>query len=130
SLAVALVTAVGAALVPALSLGKRDLAERLRTRGTDAKGGGRLLSAFVVAEIALALALLSGAAVLLGELHRLSRLDVGIDTAHVLTLTTDLPAARYPGAPERTVLIRKALEAVRQVPGISAAGTISVNPLW
>jgi putative ABC transport system permease protein len=81
----------------------------------------------VVAEVALALILLVSAGLLLRSLQHLFAISPGFDSSHLLTMSTDLGSAlrqRHDSS-----VFAQALDAVRQVPGVSAAAFTSQLPL-
>ncbi len=90
-----------AGLAPAWQASRVDPVETLRGAGRDTGGTrarGRLRALLVTGEIALALTLLSGSALLIQSLRHLSDVDTGVDSAHVLTARLALPVpARTPG---------------------------------
>jgi predicted permease len=107
-------------LTRALNQGGRGGAGGLRTRGRDT---------LIVAEVALSVVLLAGAALLISNLLRLGRVDPGFEPENVVT-------ARFPRTPEGygTVapvwrLTGELLERVRAMPGVSAAASASNLPL-
>ena len=53
----------------------------------------------------------------------------GFNPDHVLTLGVSLPAARYPTPQQKAEFWQRALEALRQVPGVEVAGATSRLPL-
>src|SRR5262249_25077157 len=88
-------------------------------RVSDAQSG-RLRSAFVVAEVAIAMILLVGAGLLIKSLSRLFAADHGFSAQNVLTMQL-LPREAYPS---RALLIQfhaQLLERVRGLPGVEAA---------
>jgi putative ABC transport system permease protein len=93
------------------------------------KPTNRLLSALVVGEIALALALLTGAGLLALHLRRLERRKLGLDPRHALVLRVTLPSARYPSGADRARATDKILAEVRATTGVQSAGVTTVNPL-
>jgi putative ABC transport system permease protein len=82
-----------------------------------------------VAQIALAIVLLVGAGLLLRSLSRLLSLTPGFDAAHVLTVQIEDARRRGPDGAARRRFFEQVLEAVRTVPGVSAAGFTSQLPL-
>lgn len=131
-IAVALLTAALAGLVPALGASRAALATTLREggRGTGQGGGRRpLRGALVAGEIALALVLLVGAGVLLRSFARLRAVDPGFDAAHVLAVRIEPPKARY-DTPEKLDALYRRLEArVGRVPGVATVGFTNHMPL-
>lgn len=98
------------------------------------RGGGsgreqhRALRALVVAEIALSLVLLIGAGLMLRAFTGLLDKDPGFETAHVLTLDVTVASARYPGNASVRRFLQPALDGIRGVPGVTAAGMINLVP--
>ena len=81
------------ALVPAWQASKTDLAATLNDAGRTSAGSrsrGRWIGAYVVAQVAVALVLLTGAAMMMRNLISLVRTDVGVDTAGMMHMTIDL----------------------------------------
>jgi putative ABC transport system permease protein len=89
----------------------------------------RLRNALVVTQIAIALVLLTGAALTAESFWNLLQVSPGFRTEHVLTARISLPAARYPDVQRVAVFERGLLERIRQVPGIQSAGLTSYLPL-
>ena len=134
-LAFALLLAVGVALaagaVPAreafrLGSGESLLASR-GALGSPAQQ--RLRRRLVVAQIAVAVVLLLGSSLVTGSLARLQRVDPGFSTRDVFVARVSLPRARY-SRPEHLVqFYDRFLERVVRLPGVAAAGTVSIAPL-
>ena len=94
-----------------------------------ASGGGQgLRRTLVVAEVALALTLLTGAGLLVKSFARLQGVDPGFDPEHLLTFNLSLPATRYPADSQQTAFFDQVLPAIAAVPGVRAAGATSVMP--
>ena len=130
AIAVSLSSAVIAAVIPAFGSWRTDpraaLSDGGRTMST--AHGGRLLGALIVAETALTLVLLAGAGLMIQNFLRLRSMPLGFDPRGLLTLELMPPATAYPSAAARTELMRRIVDEVRRVPGVSAAVT-TVNPL-
>ena len=90
-----------------------------------ARTGGAPL---VVTEIALALALGVVAVLMVRSLDRLARLDLGFDPAGVAIARVALPGDRYASPASQVAFFDRALDGVRALPGVSAAGVISTRP--
>src|SRR5204863_6075124 len=99
------------------------------TRSATPAGRSRLLGAFVVSQIALALILSVGAGLLVRSFLLLARTDPGFRADHVLHLTTTLPSGRYPVGPPMRSFYQEALDAARRIPGVLAAGEGTDMPL-
>ena len=116
-------------LVPALHASRSDLQTWLQRNSRSGAGGHQLMRrTLVVAEVALALVLLVSAALLLNSLQRLFAIDPGFDTAHLLTMQVQTSGPRF-DADTTHRFFTQALEAVRQVPGVTAAAFTSQLPL-
>jgi putative ABC transport system permease protein len=103
--------------------GLRDAAARGASVGW--RGSSRGL---VVAEIGLAIVLVAGAGLMVKSLQRLQAEDAGFRPDGLLTFQIDLPTARYDEAAARRAIGRIA-DAVRGVPGVTAAGAVNFMPL-
>jgi predicted permease len=84
---------------------------------------------FIVAQIALAFVLLTGAGLLGLSLKRALAVSPGFRADHVLTGQISLPWKNYPDWPSRLTFVERLLEGVRSQPGVSAAGVINNVPL-
>jgi putative ABC transport system permease protein len=97
--------------------------------GSASRESGRLRAAFVAAEIALAVVLVSGAGLLIKSFVRLESVDAGFDASHLVTYSLSLPDARY-SPPERArIAIDEIVRRTTELPGVTAAGAISILPL-
>jgi predicted permease len=128
--AAAIVTGILAGALPALRAGRTDVNESLKEGGRqDAGVGVRTRRLLIVCEVALSLVLLMGAAVMLRSLASLRGVDAGFDPRGVLTMNVALPESRY-SSPEQTIaFFGRALERIRALPGVAAAGAIDDLPL-
>jgi len=126
-----LLTGVIFGLAPALQASRPGVNDALRESGrTGAVASGRRLrNAFVIAEIALALALLAGAGLTLKSFWRLQAVDPGFNPDGVLTLRMLLPFTTHPRIGERAAFFRRVLERLRALPGVAAAGAVSRIPM-
>jgi len=131
TLLISIFTGVLFGLVPAFDAWRMDLIGALRDGGrtTGGSASARLRDGLVVAEVALALVLLTGAGLLLRTLTSLMNVPLGFQSNHLLTARISLPDSRdYP--PERTAAFFNSMVSnVKAIPGVSAAGCISHMPL-
>jgi putative ABC transport system permease protein len=102
--------------------------------GTRGVAGGSLAarrasSALVVAEVALAIVLLAGAALVLRSFGRLLAVEPGFTTERVLTIEVALPADRYAEPPSRKAFYDRVLPSLAQLPAVEHAGAAVVTPL-
>ncbi len=117
-------------LVPALHASSGDLHRGLQQSSRRAAGGHQLTRrALVVTEVALALVLLVGAGLLLRSLQRLFAISPGFDASHVVTMQVQTSGRRFDEESATHRFFPQALEAVRQVPGVTAAAFTSQLPL-
>jgi predicted permease len=101
------------------------LKEGGRSGGAIGVGTRRLL---IVCEVALSLVLLMGAGVMVQSLLALRYVDSGFDPNNVLTMNVRLVDARYPSPAQRSTFFDAALQRIRALPGVEAAGTIDDLP--
>jgi predicted permease len=116
-----------AGLLPAMQLSVSQPASALREGGPRSLGGRgerRLYQALVVIELALAVMLLSGAGLLIRSFARVQSADRGFDSHNVLLLQFDLTNSWFE-RDKRTAFFTEALQRVRSLPGVVAAGAIS-----
>ena len=132
ALGLVLLGAIALAALPALRarravrLGELTQLERGPTVGHESQ---RIRSGLVVAQVALALVLVVGAGLLVESLRRLRSVDLGIQPHGVLTAQLYLPPQRYDSLPKMWRFYSAALERLRAVPGVTAAGLTSDLPL-
>jgi putative ABC transport system permease protein len=132
TLAVSLLTATLFGLAPALQASKAGPNDALKQgggRGAVGGGGKTLRGAFVVAEVALALVLLVGAALLIQSLQKLRGQYALASPEQVLTLRTVLPQNRYREHSQRESFYGEVLGRVRALPGVVSAGYTTAVPL-
>ncbi len=130
SLAAATASALIFGLVPARRAGRAQPADVLREYALSTTGSGtqgRLRSALVVAQVALAFVLLAGAGILLASLQQLRETPLGVRSANVLTFELNLPAARYDST-ARAAAYEEVAARVAQLPGVEHAGGVSRLP--
>jgi len=121
---------IGFGLFPALRATSGDLRGHLGS-GVRAPGrtrsGRRLGFALIAAEVALAMVIVTGAALLLTSLRALRAVDSGIQVTHVLAARLEPPSEAYQG--KRAVqLYDELLERLRALPGVQEAGAIQLLP--
>ena len=129
ALAVSVVTGIVFGLLPALALTRAAAAEHLGTRSSGTARDSRIAGVLVVAEIAVALVLLNGSALLFKGLSRLTSADPGFAADHLLTFRLDLPETRYKEVEPRTRFYRALTERLTALPGVKSAALISEIPL-
>ena len=130
AIAITLATAFAFGLLPAVAASLFHPAEALREGGrTDSAGRrtGRLREALVVAQIALAIVMLTGAGLMLRSFAHLLRVDPGVDVERVLTGRIALPA-RHRGEGPSTQFFQRLTAALTASPGVEAAAATSFLP--
>jgi len=118
------------ALVPAARATRVDLVSVLQGGRTTDSGGARLRRGLVVAQVAVALVLLTGAGVLAQSVAATVRWNPGFDTRHVAALWLLAPSEEYRTGIEAVAALERASEAVRELPGVVATGVSSAGPLF
>jgi putative ABC transport system permease protein len=139
ALVLSLVTGIAFGLAPALHASRAALGEALRESGrrtTEGREHRRFRSALVVSEVALALVLTTGAALMIRSFAHLQGGNLGFDPAGVTTARVLLPARRSGaaepryGPPEKKrAFFEHVLARLRETPGVEAAGATTFLPL-
>lgn len=130
--ALGVTTLIGLAfgLTPALAASRGHWHADLQHSSRRTAGGHRRArTALVVAEVALALILLVSSGLLLRSLKRLFAVASGFDSPGLLTMQVQASGHRFDQDSTTYRFFVQALEAVRQVPGVTAAGLTSQLPL-
>jgi predicted permease len=130
--AVAILTALVFGLLPALQSSRADLSSTLKESSGRSGSGFRQSKArtvLVVAEIALALVLVIGAALLIRTSLALGAVKPGFDAHNVLTMRMSLAGQRFLTSATIEQLVRDGTERMRAVPGVIQAGATCCVPL-
>lgn len=128
--AVAVIAGAVASLWPGLSIVRREHPEALRQgpqQGTDTPRQRFSQRALVMCQIACALVVLTGAGLLTKTVLRMQSFDFGIDTNNLLNAEVEVPEAAD-GRGDMGV-IRRLLDELSGVPGVTAAGLLSSGAL-
>jgi putative ABC transport system permease protein len=91
--------------------------------------GNRARSVFVVAQIALALVLLSGAGLLVRSFLRLVNVHPGFNPQGNVTMTVALPNSRYGEPQQRVQFYQRLFDRIDGLPGVQSSGGVSFLPL-
>jgi hypothetical protein len=126
---VSVLTGLAAGLAPAWRAGAMESAGTLCLSGflgiVDASGN-RFRSLLLLSEIAVTVVLVVIGGALIGSFVRLLRTDPGFNTDHVLASIIVASGDRYLHHPEaQALLFRRILNAVRVMPGVESAGTLT-----
>jgi predicted permease len=125
-------TVVVFGLIPALQVVRSDVVSGLKESGAARPQGRRLglRDSLVIAQVALSVVLLTGAALFLRTLVGLQRVDPGFDARGVVLAGFDLEPRGYDVARRREFYgrLEQRLAALRGVAGASFAATVTPNP--
>ncbi|HEU4889765.1 MAG TPA: ABC transporter permease [Thermoanaerobaculia bacterium] len=124
----ALLAGIVATVIPTMLLSRGDMVDAIRSSHQIAGTGGRLRNTLVIAQVALACALLVSAGVLVKSFLRLMAVDPGFDRRGTLTARLWLPGS-YETSAEQQRFFDAVLHRVRALPGVRAAATIQDLPL-
>ena len=115
-------------LAPALRSSRAEIGRSLKSSGSASGAGSpgrqRMRNILVGLEVSLAFVLLIGSVLLIKSFERLTHVDPGFHTDHLLVASISLPEAKYPVAQER-VFLEELLDRVKNMPIKSAAASSS-----
>ena len=127
----ALATGLLCGLVPALAASRTGVNETLKEggrTGTAGSGHVRLRSLLVIAELAVALVLVTASGLLLRSYEKLRTVDLGFRTDHALTASYSLPQRQYVTQAAVDGFNATLLGKLAALPGIEAVGITSQLP--
>ena len=116
---------------PAWYASRVDPQESLKDGGRSTSGSrsNKLRRLLIIGEFSLALSLLAGAGLAIHSFWNLTRIDLGVQTDHVLTFQLNQPQTRFASPAEMNTYNDQVMAAVRAVPGVSSAATVTGLPL-
>ncbi|MEP6689800.1 MAG: ABC transporter permease [Gemmatimonadaceae bacterium] len=117
---------------PSLLAARGNISTSLRLgsrTSTDNRARRRLRQSLVAAQVALALIMLAGAALLARSLERLSRIDLGYRADRLSILSVSWPATKYDSEPKVRDLGDELMARWRTTPGVTSLTPIVVPPL-
>jgi putative ABC transport system permease protein len=132
SLALCILTGIIFGLLPSLQAARRELQSSLKDGGrgsSESAVHGRLRGSLIVAEVAVALVLMTGAGLLIESFAHLMRVDPGFTAKGVMTFPLSLPPNRYAQPAQQAEFYRLLLEKVKAIPQVQAAGVTNYLPL-
>jgi putative ABC transport system permease protein len=133
TLGISLGTGLLFGLIPALQSSRADVLGTLKeSAGRTGSGGFRhnkTRSLLVVSEVALALTLLIGSALLIRTAMALGHVDPGFDAKNVLTMRMSMKGDRFSTSEGVEQAIRAGVERLRTVPGVVSASATCCVPL-
>ena len=132
TLAICVGTGIIFGLAPGLASSRPELTEALKEGGRSSTVGtrrNRLRNGLVIAEVALALVLLSGAGLLIKSFARLQNVNPGFNPRNALTFEISLPKIQYPDDASVVRFNNEAQRRIAALPGVQAAGFSTILPL-
>ncbi len=126
------VTAILFGSVPAVRVTKSGVAGTLHEggrAGSAGRGSNRLQRLLVAAQMAMAVILLTGSALMIKTFVGLLRIDPGFGADNVLTVRVSTPAASYPEPESIVGFYDELMRRVRAIPGVRGAGAARLLPL-
>lgn len=132
TLGISVLTGIFFGLVPAITASRKNLAAILNESSNRSGVGfrsGKVRSVLVVSEMALALVLVIGAALLIRTFMTLQSVDPGFDTHNVLTLAMSISGDRFQKSSGVAQVIHDGTERINAVPGVTAAAAACCLPL-
>jgi putative ABC transport system permease protein len=118
-------------LAPALRLSKVGVHAALKDGGLGTSMGSHtrhLAGVFVIAETALTVVLLVGAAVMVRLIINSYRAQIGVKSANVLTVGISLPDKKYPRPTDQISFFDQLVARLRVLPGVEATSVASSLP--
>jgi len=132
TLAICVGTGIIFGLVPGLASARPELTEALKEGGRSSTQGRRrntLRNGLVIAEVALALVLLSAAGLLIKSFTMLQNVNPGFNPRNVLTFEISLPKMQYPNDSSIVRFNNEAQRRIASLSGVEAAGFSTILPL-
>ncbi|HEX2342766.1 MAG TPA: ABC transporter permease [Vicinamibacterales bacterium] len=131
TLSVSLLSGVLFGCAPAWQVTTPNLSDVLKQAGRSMIAGRQWMRrAFVVAEFALALTLLAGAGLAIASLVRLTAVDLGFRTDHLLTFTVPVPDGRLQDPQQIEAFYRRLQEQMRAIPGVTSVSVSTGLPVF
>jgi len=131
SLCLALITGLLCGLIPTFAASRTGVSEALKEggrTGTAGAGHARLRSALVVAELAVALVLLTASGLLLRSFQKMRSVDLGFHADHTLTASYSLPRQQYSTQASMDAFNLALHTRLEQLPGVQAEGVTTSLP--
>jgi putative ABC transport system permease protein len=131
ALGVCALSALTFGLAPALSISSANLVQAVKDGGRGASAsrrGTRLRATFVVAEIAMACALVMGSGLLVKSFANMRGAHPGFDPERLISLRIEPLESRYKAPAERLLLYNGIRDAVARIPGVERVSYINHSP--
>jgi predicted permease len=131
ALALAVITGLLCGIIPAFAAARTGVSEALKEggrTGTAGSGHARLRSALVVAELAVALVLLTASGLLLRSFEKMRSVDLGLRIDHTLTAAYSLPRQQYTTQAAIDAFNSALRTGMEQLPAVQAVGVTTLLP--
>ncbi len=132
TLGVSLLTGIVFGLVPAISASRANLTAALNENGSHASMGirsGKLRSCLVVAEMALTVVLVIGAALLVRTFMNLEAVDPGFSMHNVISMSISVSGDRFQTTAPVAQVIQEGTDRLLAVPGVIGTGVSNCLPM-
>ena len=131
TLAISVLTGLLFGLAPILQISapRPNTALQQGNKQTGLVGRSYLREILVVGEIALAFVLLTGAGLLLRSFVKMVQIDPGFEPRNTLSMNVELPESRYQTPSQMIAFQERAVENLKAIPGVKAAGSVFGLPL-
>ena len=129
---VCLFSALSFGMIPALQATRVHLNDTLKDAIHSTAGelmARRPRNLLVMFQVALGMVLLVGFGLLFRSLLHVESAPFGFDPHNVLTATVSLPVSRYSDAPAKALLMRHAVERIREMPAVESVGIVDSLPM-
>lgn len=128
---IALASGILSGIAPSLLNSRTNISETLKESGRGASSGRarhRMRSAFVIAEVSLALVLLVGAGLLVKGFHALLTVNQTYHPETLLTFNFNLPNVQYPQPSARSEFHDRLLQSLASIPQVQSAALVTTVP--
>ena len=132
TLAASIVTGILFGIAPAIRLARTRVNDALNDgggKGSGFSGRQRGRTVLLMAQVALAVMLLSGAGLLIRSFANLAAISPGFQPHGVLAVRLSLPDTKYGDPVKRAAFARTLVDRVNALPGVRSASSISVLPM-
>lgn len=132
TLGISLLTGIVFGLVPAISASRTNLAAALNDNGSRSGMGvrsGKFRSALVIAEMALTVVLVVGAALLIRTFMNLESVDPGFAMHNVISMSMSVSGDRFQTTAPVAQVIQEGADRLHAVPGVVDAGVSNCLPM-
>jgi putative ABC transport system permease protein len=128
---VSILTGLFFGLAPAWQASRATIGSVLKEggRASTSASGRWVRNGLLVAEVAMSIVLLVGAALLLRSFYRLVNVDPGFKPENVLSFRVALPNSQYPEDHQRIAFFNRLIERLEALPDVVAAGTTQAMPM-